>query len=140
MNATLNDVKSVHLANLLRDYKNGEISADMGEELGNYANTLHKFYGSMEQVEKFNFKEGVDETISFINNIITEEIKFIVYDRIPSKSLNGSFSFNDGLGFGSSISNSNAVATVIYNESNEQTIISENIDQILGSKMSNRAK
>lgn len=58
----------------------------------------------MEKIEKQNFKDGVEETINFINNVITEEIKFIIYEKIPSKSLNGSFSFNDGLGFGNSIS------------------------------------
>lgn len=56
----------------------------------------------MENAQKLNFREIVDETVAFINNIITEEIKFIIYERIPSKSLSNSFSFNDGLGFGNS--------------------------------------
>lgn len=59
----------------------------------------------MELVERENFKDLVEETINFINNIITEEIKFTIYDKIPNKSLNGSFSFNDGFGFANSINN-----------------------------------
>ena len=49
----------------------------------------------MEEVEKNSFKENVDETINFINNLITEEIKFIVFEKIPQKSINCSFSFNN---------------------------------------------
>lgn len=42
--------------NLLTDYKLSENSADLNDEICNYAGTLHKFYESMEKVEKQNFK------------------------------------------------------------------------------------
>ena len=42
--------------NLLSDYKLSENSADLNDEICNYAGTLHKFYESMEKVEKQNFK------------------------------------------------------------------------------------
>ena len=71
LSSKLNEVKSVHLTNLLSDYKYSDCSADLNDEICNYAGTLHKFYESMERVEKQNFKEGVEETINFINNIIS---------------------------------------------------------------------
>lgn len=75
---------------------------EASQEISKFANTLHQFYEAMEKVENLNFKETVDDTINFINNLITEELKFIVYDRIPQKSANCSFSFNEGMGIASS--------------------------------------
>lgn len=56
LSSNLSEVKSVHLINLLTDYRAGEHSADLSEEICNYATTLHKFYEVMEKVEKQNFK------------------------------------------------------------------------------------
>jgi hypothetical protein len=95
----------VHLANLLRDFRSAEETGNVEHELCSYANTLHKFYGSMEKVEQCNFRESMEETINFINNVISEEIRFIVFEKIPSKSLNGSFSFNEGMGMGAGVGN-----------------------------------
>lgn len=90
---TLEEVKSVHLKNLLQDYQPGD--CELSVQLSSYASTLHKFYSVIEDIEKLNFKDSVDECINFINNLITQEIRIIVCERIPQKSMNCSFSFND---------------------------------------------
>jgi hypothetical protein len=87
------------LANLLRDRGITDENAELGLSLGSYTNTLHQFYGAMEKVEKCDFKEAVEETISFINNVIEEEIKLTMRCRVPNKSLNGTFTFSNGSTF-----------------------------------------
>jgi hypothetical protein len=79
LNSSLTAIKSVHLANLLRDFRLSEEPANVEHELCSYANTLHTFYWSMEKVEQCNFRENLEETINFINNVISEEIRFIMF-------------------------------------------------------------
>ena len=41
----------------------------------------------MEDVEKFNFKENVEESINFINNIISEELRVLVEQKLGDKNI-----------------------------------------------------
>jgi hypothetical protein len=55
------------------------------EVLGEYAETLEKFFNVMMQVEKNCYEDSVEECVSFVNNLIREELRTILSDRQPPR-------------------------------------------------------
>ena len=91
----MEEVKSVHLKNLLHEYRPGD--SELSMELSSYASTLHQFYNLIADIEKINFKENVDQSITLINNLIMEEIRAIISEKVPKKSINKHLPFSGGV-------------------------------------------
>jgi hypothetical protein len=52
--------------------------------LAEYAATLDKFFNVMTDIESNNYEDSVEECISFINNLVRQELKTIE-DKFPPK-------------------------------------------------------
>ena len=57
------------------------------EELSAYRRTLSQFYQQMEGIEKFNFQETIEESISFINNLVDQELQSLLADLADPKDI-----------------------------------------------------
>ena len=49
----------------------------MTETLAEYAGTLDKFFNVMSEIENNNYEDSVEECMSFINNLVRQELKII---------------------------------------------------------------
>jgi hypothetical protein len=52
-------------------------SIDITETLAEYAATLDKFFNVMTEIENNSYEDSVEECMSFINNLVRQELKTI---------------------------------------------------------------
>lgn len=69
----------MHLTRILKEEEGSK------EVLAEYAETLEKFFNVMMQVEKNCYEDSVEECVSFVNNLIREELRTILSERQPPR-------------------------------------------------------
>lgn len=50
---------------------------DLNEALAEYAATLDKFFNVMTEIENNSYEDSVEECMSFINNLVRQELRVL---------------------------------------------------------------
>ncbi len=96
LRSKLEEIQGIHLAKLLEKYKQSS-ELNVAGQLAEYAATLSSYYSIMEGIQQEPFREAAEESVSFINHVVAQEIRNILCKPIPSQVANCSFSFNHQL-------------------------------------------